>query len=91
MEGLGSISQEDQVLIAHQPALEDRAQVKVHQKKELFSNILPKLIPLNLGKIHSVVKWLVSLETAKSDVDRQKLTGDKKIWKLWRVTKSHFK
>ena len=99
--GVESVFREGQVQIAklHQPAFPEKAfQVKVHQKKGLFSNMLPELIPK--GKIHSVVKGLFSPETlpkvklvGKSQhflKNWKKLTGDKKKWILYRVTKSHF-
>ena len=61
-EGVESVFREDQVQIAelHQPGFPDKAlQVKVHQKKEIFS-MLPEFVPP--GKIHSVVKGLFSPE-----------------------------
>ena len=52
---------EGQVL---QPVLPEKTlRVKIYQKNKLFSNVLPELIPLNQGKIHSVVKGLFSPET----------------------------
>ena len=51
-----------QIVELHQPAFPDKTlQVKLFQKKELFSNMHPELIPQ--GKIHSVVEGLFSQET----------------------------
>ena len=97
-----SVFQEDQVQIAelHQTAVSpDKVlQVKICQKKEVFSNMLPELI--QQGKIHSAVEGLFSSETlpkvklagrSKHFLKNwKKLTGGKKFWKLCRVTKSHF-
>ena len=59
--GVKLFFREGQVL---QPVLPEKTfQVKAHQKSKLFSNMLPELIPLNQGKIHSVVKGLFSPET----------------------------
>ena len=63
-EGVESAFRKDQVHIAelHQPAFTDEdLQVKARQKKKLFCNILPELIPQ--GKIHSVVIGLFLPET----------------------------
>ena len=63
-EGRRSVFREDQSQIAelHQPAFPDKAlQVKVYPKKELFSSMLPELIPK--GKMHSVVEGLFIPET----------------------------
>ena len=62
--GVESAFRKDQVHIAelHQPAFTDEdLQVKARQKKKLFCNILPELIPQ--GKIHSVVIGLFLPET----------------------------
>ena len=75
----------------HQPAFLDKAlQIKVYQKKELFSSMLPELI--SQGKIHSVVEGLFSSETlpkvklagrSKHFLKNwKKLTGDKKILEI---------
>ena len=88
--GVESVFREDQVQIAelYQTAVfpEKVLLVKKFQKKELFSNMLPELIPQ--GKIHSVVEGLFSSETlpkvklagrSKHFLKNwKKLTGDKK-------------
>ena len=92
--GVESVFREDQVQIAvlHQTAVfpDKVLQVKNFQKKELFSNMLPELIPQ--GKMHSVVEELFSSETlSKAKLagrskhflkNWKKLTGDKKILEI---------
>lgn len=61
-----SILWEDQVWIAelHQPTFPPEVlHVKVYQKKELFFNMFPELIPLNQGKINFVVQGIISQDT----------------------------
>ena len=63
-----------------QPAFPGKAlQVKIFQKKELFSYMLPELIPQ--GKIHSAVEGLFSPET----LPKLKLAGRSKHFiKNWK-------
>ena len=92
--GVELVFREDQVQIAvlHQTVVfpDKVLQVKNFQKKELFSNMLPELIPQ--GKMHSVVEELFSSETlSKAKLagrskhflkNWKKLTGDKKILEI---------
>ena len=94
MGGVESVFREDQVQIAelHPTAVfpDKVLQVNNFRKKELFSNMLPELIPQ--GKIHSVVEGLFSSETlpkvklagrSKHFLKNwKKLTGDKKILEI---------